>query len=714
MRRRRSTRLRIMTILAALGGLTVSTVGSPAALGAESAPNATSPITRAIGNVTAVGLAAPAPVRLITGDLVVLPSASHPTTTVMRVPGSTSSFAIARTGSHVYVVPSALRTALDRLDLSLFDAGAQAARPGATEVSITYASASSPTAVPGVEVTSRTGSAGKGLVTAKSSMALAKVLQSRSAASVFAGISTITAATPTVRPTFPMHTVKLNVLGKDGRPGDGFVMLSNVDDMRRASSATDTWRGEGRVSIPSGNYQVAAFVFSDAGVSLPILPDVLVSGPRTITIDARTATTTPVVRTPQPTGEDDFTSVDVSRVDARGTGQAGIGVATFGAEPLSLTPVDAVKHGSISSSLTSIASQASRTPSYTYVLGYEYPGVVPRVMRVAPRAADLEQVAMRYHGSTATSGQRGMVETSIMLDTGGIGVGYARKVPTRMTVWAGGSANAFLQNSFTATFDWETGEGSEYLTSTGTQIAPGTSRSEEWNRRPSRPSFLTPTAAEPWCSACLQDGTLALVVPSFSDNDPGHYGLVDDPSRVNWSLKSGSKNIGSGDGPLVGTFDLPGGTAPVAINHRERMRRVGFSDATTSTVWTTPRTALGTSLTGWSCVDGVGPCRAVGLLEPRYDLPVSDRGTLKAGTASGRLYVTPYLSKSTVTSLAVDVRYGSGPWLSVGSTPTGPNAWKLRVPVSKGGGNATLRVRASDSVGSAVTQTVNGAWSVAP
>ncbi len=703
-----------MTVLAALGGLAVATVGSPAAVGAQPSTVAVSADARAAGPPSAAALVAPTRVRLITGDLVVLPSASHPTTTVVPAPGSTSSFAIARSGAHVYVVPSAARTALDRLDLSLFDAGELATRTRPTRVSITYATTASPRAVPGVEVTSRSGRAGTGLVTAASSAALAKALQTRSAAELFAGVSSVTAASPTVRPTFAMHTVKLKVIGKDGRPGDGFVIVANVDDMRRAVTASDTWHGAGRVSIPTGNYQVAGFVFDDDGVSLPILPEVVVNGPRTVTLDARTATTTPVVRIPQPTGEM-FTSVDVTRVDAKGNGSVGVGIFSFGGEPSSLSPVDAVRHGTISSSLTSIASEDSPNPAYTYALAYEYPGLVPRVMRAAPRASDLERVSMRYHGSTRVSGQKGMVETSVLLDSGGIGVGFLRSVPTRMTVWAGGSAGAILQNAYTATYDWETDTGSEYLTSSGEQVTPGSSRSEEWNQRPSRPSFVTPTASDPWwCSACVQDGTLALAIPSFSDNDPRHYGLVDDPTRVAWSLSSAGRSIGSGDGPLFDVFDLPRGTAPVVIDHREHMRRAGFADSTTSTTWTMPRTALGASLTGWSCYDGVGPCRAAGLLEPRYDLPISDAGTMKAGTASGRLFLTPYLSASTVTSLAVDVRYGSGPWLSVSTAPTGPNVWKLRMPVSTRGGSATLRLRASDSAGSAVTQTIDGAWSVAP
>ncbi len=698
-------------VLAVLSLLLAATATVPAVATSPPGPATLRP-TAVLAPAASLGTA-PQRIRLLTGDVVTLPTAARPVPGVLRAPGSTSSFALARTPGHLYVVPSAVRSVLGRLDLSLFDAQALAAGPAETPVSVRYASAGAPTAVAGVEVRSRSGLAGTGVVTAKSSAALAKALRTRSATAVFRGVTSITAASPTVTPAFPMHTVTLRLVGPDGGPADGFVIVLNVDDMRRAATATDTLRGEGRVSVPAGNYQVAAFVYTDS-LALPVLPEVAVTGPRTVTLDARTATTVPTVITPQP-AEDSGTSLDVTRTDAKGFGTASVGVLGFGDGPIAVSPVDAaaVRHGSISSSLVTVRTEPVPTPSYEYALGYSYANSVPTVMRAAPRPGDLEQVAMRYRGSTATSGSLGVLDNGLMTAASGMSIGFFRRVPARMTVWLGGSPDVRSISSYTAAYDWETDVGSEYLSGAARPVTPGVSRAEEWNRRPSHPSFVTPSDTDPWCGACVQDGLLQLVVPSFSDNDPHHWGLVDDPARVAWRVSSGGTELGAGDGPLVGAFDLPAGRAPVTVTHREAMHRLGFPDSTTSTTWSAPRTALGQTLTGWSCPDGTGPCRALGLLEPRYDLPVSDTGILRAGTVTGRLTLAPYLSNTTVTSLAVDVRYGRGPWHSVPTAVTGPTSFSLRVPVPAGAGVATLRVRASDSARSSVTQTIVGAWTAA-
>ncbi|MGG5260991.1 hypothetical protein [Phycicoccus avicenniae] len=710
----RRTTVHTIRTTALLGVSALLAAALTAPPGASGAPPTLAPAAAATVAAARADTTAPRHVRLITGDVVTLPSAGHPAPGLVRAPGSRATYGIARMPGHLYVVPSSVGSALSRLDLSLFDAQTLATRPADTPVTVTYASATSPTAVPGVEIRSRTGLVGKGVVTAKSSAALAKALRTRPASSVLAGVRGITAATPVVTPTFPMHTVTVRLLDTKGAPVDGLAILVNVDDMRRASVGVPVVAGEGRASLPAGNYQAAAFTFGDVA-ALPIVPEVSVTGPRSLTIDARTATTRPRVLLPQPT-EEDITSIDVARTDARGTGSAVIGMAGGGGVPLFVTPVDAaaVRHGRIDSSLISVHDQPSPTPSYQYFLGYDFVGSVPRVMRFAPKTSDLEQVSMRYRGSTARSGRQALVENGIMTRSSGIGVGFSRTVPSRMTLWYGGSPGVSTLGSYVASYDWETDTGSEYLRGASRPVTPGASRSEEWNRRPSHPSFITPTAVDPYCGACIQGGQLLLTVPSFSDNDERHWGLVDDPARVAWTVASGGTQLGAGDGPLVGIFDLPTGTAPVVVTHRERMRRLGFPDSTTSTTWSTPRGALGQTVAAEACPDGTSTCRSLGMLETRYDLPVSDTGTLPAGTVAGRVSIRPFLSGANVTSVAVDVRYGSGAWTSVPVTPTGPTTFALRLPVPPGGGVATLRVRASDSARSSVTQTIAGAWTVAP
>ncbi len=651
-------------------------------------------------------------VRLITGDVVTLPGAGRPLT-VTRSPGSRSSFSVVRTNDHTYVVPSAVRPLVGRLDLSLFDARTLATKPAQTPVTVTYDSTSTPTAVPGVSITKRSGRTATGVVTAQSSAALAKALRTRPAASVFRGVAGITAAAPTVRPTFPMHTVKIR-LGDGSTPVEGLVILANVDDMRKAVTAGFTLGGETRLSVPAGHYQVAAMFGDETSSGLVIQPEALVTGPTTLRLDTAAATAEAHASTPQPT-DTVFSSLDVNRVDAKQTGGLTLGMWAFDGQPVRYSPVpaSAVVHGSLDSSYASIGAQRGRpvAPAYQYDLGASFPGSLPATIALDPAPSDLMKVTHEYRGSSSRSGHDALVEHGINLPGGGIGVGFFRPVPTRMTVWSGGGEGVSTSASYTAAYDWETGEGSEYLTSADRPVVPGTSASEVWNQRPSHPSIVRPSPTFPVCGACLQDGSLFLGVPSFSDNDPAHWGLVDDPSRVRWSVSTAGRVLRESDGPMVDLVELPKGTAPVVIQHRERMRRLGFADSTTTTTWQVPRTARG-SVPGEYCLDGVGPCSSLAMLEPRYDLRIGDDGTVLPGRHTGTLTLTPYLSTARVTSLAVDVRYGSGPWTTVPWTRTGPTTFALDLRVPRSAGTADLRVRANDSASSTVTQTITRAWTV--
>ncbi|QKE82996.1 hypothetical protein [Arthrobacter sp. NEB 688] len=701
----------------------VTTVAALAAAGlalpatAAPPPTAAPPAAAVVARpVDAAAFSAPQRVRLITGDVVTLPSAGRPMS-VTRSPGSRSGFSVVRTSDHTYVVPSSVRSLVGRLDLSLFDARALAKRPAATPVTVTYDSTSTPTAVPGVSITKRSGRTATGVVTAASSAALAKALRTRSAASVFRGVSGITAAAPTVRPTFPMHTVKVRLVGAGGAPVEGLVILANVDDMRKAVTFGVAIGGEARVSIPTGHYQAAAMFGDETSSGLVVRPETTVTGPTTLRIDTRAATARPSVTTPQPT-DTSFASLDVNRVDAKGYGSLSLGMLSFGDQPLLYSPVaaDEVVHGTLDSGYAHIGTERGEpaTPSYQYDLGAAFPGSLPSRIDLSPAPSDLMEVTHSYLGSTNRSHLPALVENGISLPSGnGIGVGFQRTVPSRLTVFSGGSEGVTASASYTASYDWETNVGSEYLTSAERPVVPGSSRTEEWNRRPSHPSILRSVGPFPVCGACLQDGYLSLVLPSFSDNDPNHWGLVDDPARVAWTVSSGGKVMRSSTGPLVDFLELPRGTAPVVIQHRETMKRLGFADSTTTTSWEVPRTAGG-RITGERCLDGVGPCRSLGMLEPLYRLPIGTSGGMTAGRHTGTLTLAPYLSDTSVTSLAVDVRYGSGPWTTVPWHRTGPTTFTLDLTVPRSGGPASLRVRANDSASSTVSQTITRAWTIAP
>lgn len=142
-------------------------------------------------------------VTLPTGDRVELgrtPTGAFTLTMLGRLSGGGA--ASLRSGTAAYVIPRSVLPVLgSTLDLSLFDAAGIAARGGRTPVTVTYADPSSPTAVPGVEITSRDGIRATGVITAASSRALGVALRTQDAARLFAGVTSVRGTSTPARTT---------------------------------------------------------------------------------------------------------------------------------------------------------------------------------------------------------------------------------------------------------------------------------------------------------------------------------------------------------------------------------------------------------------------------------------------------------------------------------------------------------------------------------
>ena len=702
---------RVRIVLALAAAATIGTLGSTAA--ATPAPTPT-PLINTPSNEAAPALkATDSQVRLLSGDVVRLRGKQWGT---IPAPGSTG-FLRASLSGHQYVIPRSLSRLLGRqLDPSLFDVSTIAAKNhgAATPVSIVYAASTSPTEVPGIEITSRSGLAGTGVITAQSSAALARRLSTTSAETLFAGVRSIAAAAPGVSPNFPMFTVKIQCLDAQGLRTDCVAIWMNLDDAIRGSGIAGTYEQEARASLPAGNYWFTAWIDRPGGVAVPqhvVLP---VTGATTVVLDARTATTKVVVSTPDSAGDAEL-DLTLVRTDSLGsTSSAGVFVAGAGIWTTSTQGVDPVL-GTVGWAVSLLGPDDLAKPTRFYSLAWWGSGFIPASLRFVPRRSDLETSTMVYLGNTARSGKQGMIALGPFGENGGSTFGFGVDLPLRLTAYSGGAPGVQLAGEFQSSMDWETGLGSEYLRSAAREIVPGTTRTEEWNRGPFHPT-TAPDGVFPWaiCSACLSSSGLSVVLPSHGDNNPLHWGLVDDPDLVHWSIALGTTPVASGNGPFVIDTPLPRASGPLVLSSTETRPRADGSSSTTATTWRTPRTNLGEELTGWSCADGVGPCRALSILTATYALPISNTNTMAAGTRWGRITLTSYRGTRAVTSFNLDVRYGTGPWMPVPSRSVGVNTFSVGIPVPAGGGQATLRLRATDSGGSSFSQTLTNAFTVAP
>ena len=657
-------------------------------------------------------------VRLITGDTVRLTGAAS---TLVPAPGSQGGYRHAVIGGHDYVIPDVVASLVGRqLDPSLFDVATIAATSGgeATPVTVTYASTTSPSAVPGVEIRSRSGRSATGVVTAASSAALARALRTTPAATVYAGVSRVAAAAPTAAPAYPMHTVRFGCLDMRGERTECTVIATNVEEVARGSAFASTYKREARASLPSGHYWLVAWVQRGTGTAMPQIAETEITGDATYLLDARTATTPVTVRFPDPT-DGAFTTVDIGRTDEAGSGASSVGVWALGESRTWVTPVAGLPaHGTIGHSVASIQNEPRTRPRYQYAAAWTGAGV-PSTMLFAPRRTDLEMTAMTYRGTTALSGLTGLVSTTVSSPSGGIGLGLGLPLPSRRTVYAAGTPGVTLSGDYQSSYDFDTDtdRGTEYLTSMPRRVVPGTTRSEEWNREPSHPTILPlGTLWGPVCGACVQGSTVSLAVPSFGDNDPLHWGLVDDPSTVSWSVEVPGQQLASGQGPLVTAVSVPPGATRLLASSTETRPRADGTSSTTTTTWSTSLDSRGpASVDPAACAgDPDTPCAPLGMLQARYRLPIQVDRTIAPGTAQGRVDVTAYGTASAVASLALDVRYAGGMWLHATTRPISPTAYAVVLPISAGGGEASLRLRVTDTAGSTLTQVIDGAFRVAP
>ena len=166
------------------------------------------------------------------------------------------------TGTHTWVVPKLAPSVRSRLDPSLFDVSALAARSGRVPLTVTFAPGTRPATCPVIDVrgaTARRTASGRTAATA--SYDAARPLPARLATSL-AGVSRIAVRGATdgaaqLGPAYELHTLTINGTTVKGNPLPGSdVFVMNLDDARLFGAFGEIIDGQWKVSVPTGNYLI--------------------------------------------------------------------------------------------------------------------------------------------------------------------------------------------------------------------------------------------------------------------------------------------------------------------------------------------------------------------------------------------------------------------------------------------------------------------------
>ncbi len=735
---RRHVVLPLSALALALVGLTAPAAASPPVRPSVVTPPASA---RPQAQLAATGPTAPAPtvqqVRLLGGDLVsvVRTPSGRIAPTVWSVNGSPVT--VITTPTATYAFPHALRAVLGgRLDPSLFDVNAlTAADASGLPVSVTYTSTSAPTAVPGVEILSRSGRTATGRVTPSSSAALGVALRTASASSLYGTVARVTAtASAGVQPHFPMFTLTVNGVDAAGAPmSGGLAAIVNLDDMAKYVGVAFIDRGVAKVSVPAGSYAIVASSLDPTvpdRLQFALRSDVTVSGATSATIDARTATAPVRFATPKPATTNGL-AFTANLTDAANTGFFAATVFGFGGLDLRVSPSARPRVGGLDwSALAHLESPQGVAP-YTYDLERVGTGGIPSSLTFITRSADLSAVTASYYSPARALA---MPSRTLIGTQGGGGFGSSVSVPLQRTEYVAAPPGTRAADEYFAEIDTQSFAMYGHLVAEPWLLQPGTSRTQTWNKAPLTPRLFDGAMwfGATLCPACVVGDQLSVLAHPFSDSDPTHIGgandMTDRPrTSTSWAIALDGAVVANGEGELAATLGGASTASTVAVDYATDGRIGGATTPShTVTHWDLPLAAArGLAPAAWQCWVQIGPadpppsdCRVLPLMTVRYELPTDLSGRIPAGETRARLLVshvdaTRPIAVSTPT---MDVSFDGG------------TTWQRARVIAEGSGNFTVKfttppatptsrpakfkVAITDALGGHFTELVTAAFTV--
>ena len=686
---------------------------------------------QAPSKITAGWQAAPATssraVQLPTGD-VIRTNGANPVLLQRATSGPLFSMAI---GKARYVYPAALQHQVGGvLDAALFDVNSAATGSTRVPVTIRYASADAPTAVPGVEITSRSGLTATGNVTPASSRALGEALSRASGDALFSHVASVRAMRPsTPTPHWPMHTVTVNVVDHQGKPFEGMFGYLNTTDAQKGGGVGFAIRGKAKISLPQGTWQFVVMA-SNADWTKDFIvtsPEVTVNGPREVGVDVRWATTPVTTTLAKPVRDGGAQITEYGREIVTGdyfSGASWVLIGGYGTGRTFVTPTVGALHGTQRVGQVVVADGGSASAPYRYSTNHGVSGRIP----ASPINARVDASNTAIYRTKLVGGfdlASSIYGRSANPPTGGWSVGaapparaFTEYVSTGGGLIHGGSLAQYV--SFDPVFT-EKGD----FTAAG-RVGPkaGTITPEVWGQAPLHQMFADPGIAPlQSCPACLGDGpgVKAFSIRALPLSDRTHTGSGDftEPNTFtsHLTIKADGATIIDQDGHLSGATAIPDTTKVLTTTQVASRSGAPFTLATKmSTTMSVKTSTAFNAPPGWWCLTET-TCKVLPLLSVDYSAASTDANVLPAGRQSIELTINQ-VGRSTaqgVTSVKAWVSYDGRTWSVAPVTGSGARyAAALTVPTAGAGRTVVgLKVAVTDSAGTTLSEQIDGAFLLA-
>ncbi|CAG6398443.1 hypothetical protein NMG29_05755 [Streptomyces cocklensis] len=716
-----------LAVSAAVAAAAALTGGPPATAATTTAPH-----------VRAIAAPVAKTVTLVTGQRVRVDMEGQRVTAYRVLPGQDTGGALLSFGvgdGDRYTLPAdAMPEIGGRLDLSLFDVTAlarQTAGDGRIPVTLDFAAGATPTAPPGVRLTSVDGSTATGYLTPASAAAFAGAVRGRTLPEALGSVRLSGAPGAAAHPDFPLHTLQINATGLAGAPADtpmGSIVL-NTDDVSRFGTAVPVDGGEGNVQVPAGHYAIyTVFLDHDAKGSAVAYREVAQNatvadgaGTTTVAADESAADKRVTVTTPRPA------TADLLKL------------TWFRKGPTGIVSFDSVQIGDPSTEAVYVNSQPAAPGGSRYVVqwggsapdggAYRYDLAfgsddVPADESFAARADRLATVEQHFSADPAGGDFPGAFYVLPVSDwTRAVeAAGQAVLAPP---VDPGRTSIPGNRTEYLGTADGGSWLFSELTPQLGTfesditSLAAGTTRRIDWGHGPLAPALGAHRDQQLRdCTACAGDGLFSLYLPT-GDSEPDHIGST--ATGTHFTLyQNGAKVVDEAD--VVGA-QVPAAAGPTTY------RAVYDTDltATGATQSTRTHTDLTFRDTGRADPDLALPadvpcpetgCRIMPALTLAYRLDSDQSNTSALADQTmdltvGHLSYDGHGSLAAITSAAVSVSFdGGATWQAATLTGTGGGTYHASWR-NTGTTAPVLKVTATDAAGGSLAQTVTDAYTLA-
>jgi hypothetical protein len=735
--------------LAAVGlvcGSGLPALAAPAATSAASTPPA----------ATAAG--AGRQLLLVNGDRLKVGSTEGKQTIVARLATRQDALTSLKFGGQVMEIPTdALPYLGQGLSLGLFEVSAleKAESSGRLPVRLTFTGRRP--AIPGLKVTRSSAGAASGYLTAASAKKFGAALQRQFRADHSRGrvdsnglfghnVSISLAGSPATAgptPAFQQHTLTVDARALNGKPDtNDVVLVGSADRVSRFNVAEGNvntfFHGSTKFSVPSGHYFALAVFFNftktSAALRMVVVPQFTVAGKTTtVHVAAKSASSEITASTPLKT-VNQLTTFELVRGEAHG-GPFAISQSVSGISAwVNLTTRKPTVGTLRSFSSLTLTSPAHVSPTYAYNLDFPGPaGTIPAQHFVVTDATVATVAERYYQDRRAAGGWTAFGGTLTQLDGGSISLILPVTMPTTQTQFFSAGPSIFWSNETFNSENTFAGGDDDALR----VYAPGEHETQDWNRYPLHPApnVLLPgttrvTLQEP--SAFRQGNTLFLGTTPFTDNTFGHFGagfFGDGNARVTgrYLIDQNGKKIAAGNAvngiPGIKLSAKPS-TVKFVLNaaRSSAFFRLSPSSQTTWT-WKSARDTSAQVPAGWFCTFGfkknqlviIRKCAVQSMMTLNYQVQGMSLGGLTQPGAqvldltAGHIQL---VAPAAITGATAQVSYNDGDsWQPATVTAGAGGSFQIGYN-APAGVDVSLRVSATDSAGSSITETILRAYGV--